>query len=152
MSLQFKVVHNITNCGVNLKKWGIRDSDLCLFCDENVSDTLVHALVDGKKSRELIEDVFDLLNTNYLLDNITQKEYLFGVNDPACNLLCLTINSYLYRKRMLNDGFSVRELLNDIYKRIITDKHTLSDGQFHTKWGEHELLLELSLQYYNSLH
>ena len=152
MSLQFKVVHNITNCGVNLKKWGIRDSDLCLFCDENVSDTLVHALVDCKKSRELIEDVFDLLNTNYLLDNITQEEYLFGVNDPACNLLCLTIKSYLYRKRMLNDGFSVRELLNDIYKRVITDKHTLSDGQFHTKWGEHELLLELSLQYYNSLH
>ena len=51
----------------------------------------MHALVDCKKSKDLIKDVFDLLNINNLLDNITQQEYLFGVNDPACNLLCLTI-------------------------------------------------------------
>ena len=41
LSMQFKRVHNMINCGFNLKKWGIRDSKGWQVCNENIRDTIV---------------------------------------------------------------------------------------------------------------
>ena len=42
--MQFKIIHDITNCVAGLCKWNISDSDRCKYC--NVQDTLIHALTE----------------------------------------------------------------------------------------------------------
>ena len=35
LAFQFKIVHNIVNCASNLKKLGIRESNLCIYCKKS---------------------------------------------------------------------------------------------------------------------
>ena len=44
LAVQFKIIHNITNCKSNLFKWRISENDTCDFCTSNQRDDLIHAL------------------------------------------------------------------------------------------------------------
>ena len=64
LAFQFQIVHNIVNCASNLKKWGIRESEMCIYCKKknlNIDDTLVHAFIECQAIQNWLQSVYAAL-------------------------------------------------------------------------------------------
>ena len=78
MVCQFRIVQNIVNCALNLKKW--ENSNVCIYCNKRNIDieyTLVHALVDWQTIQQWVQ------YTNVAIDspslqNVSRDDFLFG--------------------------------------------------------------------------
>ena len=67
IAFQFKIIHNIVNCASNLKKWGIRDSNVCTYGKRrniDIDDNLVHALVDCQTT-QWFQSINTAINSRY---------------------------------------------------------------------------------------
>ena len=153
ISFQFKVIHNIINCGANLVKWKLKESSLCKYCENSNTDnidTIPHALVDCPKTKEWLLCIFTTLNSNSLR-NLTKEEILFGVDDRADNLLCIVIKKYICDIRGNDGNFCIQVLMRNVYMRIIAEKNSLNEKQFNSKWMKYKELVTRSCEFYDIL-
>ena len=60
LAIQFKIIHDITNCVVNLCKWKISDSDRCEYC--SIQDTMIHAFTECPSTLQGIREVLDIID------------------------------------------------------------------------------------------
>ena len=148
LAIQFKIVHNITNCGSNLVKWKIKCDKMCEFCDDNVTDTLMHSLFECKTTKSWLRSIVLLLNSDPIsTENVTPDLYLFGSIDGAFNLIFMIIKKYILLARCKIINFSPNLILKEIYKRIIHEKLHTKIAKFHKKWSLYPNLMTGSEQY-----
>lgn len=148
ISFQFKIIHNIVNNGTNLHKWGIRNTPNCIICKKDISDSLIHALVQCEITCVWLDNIFEVIDQNNNLRNISREEFIFGVDDCATNLIYLIIKKHISDLRGYQKPFNAEILLRELYKRIIADKNSLTDMSFSVKWAQYTWLVTKSLQYY----
>ena len=77
----------------------------------------------------------DLLRTCMLIYSVDIQHFIFGVEDPALNLIFLLIKRYIIYVRSYKYLFVPQVVVNQILKRICTDKGNLSDIMFCSKWN-----------------
>ena len=88
LAIQFKIIHDITNCVVNLCKWNISDSDKCECC--NAQDTMIHALTECPFTLQGVTDVFNIIDPDRkITEEMTDFDFIFGVQNSALNLIIL---------------------------------------------------------------
>ena len=136
LSFHLKVIHRIINVGVNLKKWGIKDSNLCRYCPE--SDSVLHALFYCPKTQEWLGKLFNVINI--ASSSITLETVVFGSHDLALNLILLIAKRYVLHIRNNNFLFNIDVLLKDIHMRVQVDKKCTCEDLFTRKWGKYIML------------
>ena len=107
----------VTN--IQLKHWGILDTDLCTFCKEE-RESVVHLFVKCKITRDI------WLQIEPWLENLSKEKINFGVDtvisnrlidNPGnvVNFICLIFKQYLYQKRCLKQTPNFNEFVNKVY-------------------------------------
>ena len=135
LSLQFKIIHNITNCGANLAKWGIKENKLCNYCRTPEIDTVTHALVECPTTDMWLNSTLqyiDPLKTIFV--NTTLQDFIFGVDNTAINAIFLIMKKYVCYVRGYKKHFSNKSLVQQILRRIAVDYKLLSPIKFSKKW------------------
>ena len=89
----FKLLHGILPCNVNLKRWHLKDSDTCDTC--NLPQSIKHLLFDCNYVQPLWIKINDIFNTN-----VTYK-LLLGINQSFELNNVLTLVSFLIYKDWL---------------------------------------------------
>ena len=96
LNFNFKLIHRILNNTYNLNKWSIKDSLNCELYSESYIDDTSHALVDCFWSYNKMDAILADIDPNRIFfGGINWKSWLFGVNDPAINVLLLIIKRHL---------------------------------------------------------
>ena len=108
MAFQFELIHNIVNCRSNLRKWTISDSDTCEFCLHDIPDNIVHALFQCEYSTKFLTDIFSLIDPrNDYVNTIQIADFLFGVDDPALNVIFFYFKEIYYECANLKKYFFI---------------------------------------------
>ena len=137
-----------TNYNSNLYKWKIRDTDICEFCKSSEKDTIIHALCRCSVTKTFLTDVFDLIDPcKVFAHKIETEDFVFGVHDSALNLMFMLAKKAIIRTRTYKQFNSPQSLYRNILRRVISDKATLSEIQFHLKWQHYYHLIYQSEQY-----
>ena len=122
-SFQYKVINRILNCNERLKKWNIKDSEKCDYCD-NV-DTIEHHLHTCEESQKIWCHL-----QKWLLDNLgtslpfTVCEVMFGLTTMSSvefniiNFLILLTKWYINRTKSQNQKLYFIDLLSVIREKI----------------------------------
>ena len=147
LAIQFKIVHYITNCGENLKKWNIAEENVCKFCQTNEIDTVVHALYGCELTWKYIMETFQLIDRTNTADSLlTAEAFIFGVEDPALNLILLLMKKCILNGRTFHNGYiSPYLFLSEICKRIKVDHQNMLQERFNERWSRFQNLVERSL-------
>ena len=121
---------NAITTNIHLKRYKIREKDLCTFCDME-KETLIHLFFKCKHVKGIWEWIAKSMETN-----IQYQHVMFSnVNsDPRCvkNCVILIAKHYVYRARCLNERLSIVACQNyiikyhDIEKVIAQSKGKLS--------------------------
>ena len=149
LALQFKIIHNITNCRENLKRWNLSNDEICEFCDLKINDNLKHSLFECEFSKIIINEVFQLLSfQKERLSQIQCEEFIFGVEDSALNLVFLIIKKRLIEARTYKRKVSINSIENEILKRIYVDRMKMNICKFRRKWDNFPELVNQSCNYF----
>ena len=151
LAVQFKIIHNIVNCKSNLHKWNISEDVTCEFCETRETDYILHALYKCEHTKLCLRDIFrklDPLSTG--VGNMQVENFLFGVEDPAQNPIILLIKKYILNVRTYNLIFSINNIMNQIYKKIILESKTMSWERFSNKWQGFQNLIEQAQNYWDT--
>ena len=71
-SMQFLIIHQITNGRYNLNQWKITSNDKCQFCNSYMADNVTLALGECEPSRQIISNIFKELDPERnILHNIS---------------------------------------------------------------------------------
>ena len=100
----FKVLHGILPCGVSLKKWKIRNTNICDICDEE--QTIAHLLFECEYLSGLWERVSQAIDYDIVCDSI-----MCGTFDGNCqsNNIVITLVSFLIYKDWLCILWTIRK-------------------------------------------
>ena len=134
IAFHFKMIHNILPSGENLKKWGIKTSDVCPKCGE--CETIVHLLFKCHDTKEILKSIIDIIKLPPFNDEIqNQNNYLFGTQNQQINYLLLFIKNYIYELRKNEKLFDKTHFKKEIALRILSDETVLPEHKFTMKWG-----------------
>ena len=100
LTFNYKLINRLINNKANLFKWNIGTDPNCTFCDRNLIDDTYHSFMQCdwtyNKIKQILDDL-DPLRTWAKL--INHKTWIFGVHDPAINLIILIMKYYLSQTR-----------------------------------------------------
>ena len=130
IALQFKIIHNILNTGENLKKWGIQEHETCCMCDTNTTDSIVHALANCQWTVNSIRILSKSIKCLDKIKQVDKTSFLFGVDDQSLNNIILVIKLMLHRFRQKKAPIQEDVFKKELYKRIISDKHVVTQKNF----------------------
>ena len=139
------------NNNSNLFKWGINESDVCEYCDEDYIDNSVHALASCDWSRQKTLDISTDLGLKDIFRQITKTEFIFGTEDICINNIILIIKYLLHTSRQCNTQISPIIVRNEIYNRIASDLKTMKSHKFKEKWKNFNVLVRQTKQYMEDL-
>ena len=114
-SFQFRLLHRAIITNVHLNRWGLRETDLCSFC-ELTCESYKHLFFECNHVRRLwysAELFKDKSNTMLSYKNIVLNQVHQRVNHVD-NFICLLTKQYIYRQRCLKKDLSSFELRNHI--------------------------------------
>ena len=149
--MQFKIIHNITNCRENLKRWNLANDEICEFCDLKINDNLKHSLFEREFSKIIINEVFQQLS--FKKERILQiqcEEFIFGVEDSALNLVFVIKKKRLIEARTYKGKMSINSIENEILKRIYVDRMKMNTCKFRRKWDNFPELVNMSSDYFEN--
>jgi exonuclease III len=86
----FKMLHGILSCMANLKRWRIRDTDMCDVC--GITQTIKHLIFDCRYVQPLWAKINNTFNINVTFEKILGSDKLFAYNSV------LTLMSFLIYK------------------------------------------------------
>ena len=151
-SFQYRLLQRALVTNVELKKWGIVESDRCTFC-ELERETLKHLLFECKYVQSLWTQLVEFLQQNYCnqILNLSISTVIFNkmvdIKGHVVNFVCLIAKQYVYRKRCQKDIPSFVELkrmilsIQNVEKYIAVKNNKLSTHL--KKWGNP---VDLSIQ------
>ena len=108
----------------------------------------MHAFTECGRSLHFLNSIADIIPS----DSFTSlsKEFIFGVEDPAINLIALVIKQYICNVKRYNKMYSLNACLEERYKRIVAEFLSLNIAVFNKTWQCHVQLVANSLEYYDS--
>ena len=139
--LQFRINHHILTTNTFLFKIGLKDNNLCSFCNTH-EETIYHVLWECPKVQELFNAFCYYCQTRGFIISRNSLEFIFGLNPnhtaSETYYIFLICKSYTYRKRCLNEKLSIQGLLIDIKTHISTLKYIATKNCeldiFNNKW------------------
>ena len=141
-SFQYRLLHRALVLNIHMVHWGICDSDLCTFCEEE-RETIRHLFYDCK----IIADIWNKLKKwisvrfktaivlsyeNVIANNIVE-------NNPkhVINMICLTVKQYIYRRRAKEKTIDFNSVKMHIWNCENVEKYMKNDtlSKHNLKWG-----------------
>ena len=111
----FKVLHQILPCNVNLFRWKKKMSDLCDIC--NIPETIEHELYYCNKVRNIWQDLNTILDIDINIENI-----VLGLNiDKASNFALSLIAFYVYKDWLLKSLKNENQNKTLVFESILPD-------------------------------
>lgn len=103
-SFQFKILHRIFPCGQYLYTVKIREHDLCIRCNDNLTDTIEHYFYTCSTLKGLWQSIFDLIfNIFHVRIKLSLYDIIFGIKNLAgdcilnvINFIILVAKSFIY--------------------------------------------------------
>ena len=93
--VNYKIIHNILPCGVNLLKWKKKDNDKCEICGNK--ETIEHLIFECPYASTLWSKLQDTFNIKLELQNI-----LFGIAMQPYMTMITSLLAYLIYKEWVN--------------------------------------------------
>ena len=106
IAFQHKVIHNYVAHNVNMKKWSMKDSENCRYCNEK--ETLLHMLANCPETVKIQKRILRVLRTNC----ITVNEFTFGSNDKAETLIFLVAKLLLWSTRFHGSDLNIYKIIS----------------------------------------
>ena len=103
-SFQYRLLQRGIVTNIQLKKWGMRDTDLCSFCGEE-KETLLHLFCTCSQVRQLWSNVYEYIQERFgvNIQDCEPKDIILNGLIPrskdVINFLCLVTKQYIYRQR-----------------------------------------------------
>ena len=94
----FKVLHEILHCGVNLKKWKISNTNICDVCDEE--QTIAHLLFECEYLSGLWARVSEALDYDIVCDSVICGT--FDGNFQSNNIVITLVSFLIYKDWLLH--------------------------------------------------
>ena len=149
LAVQFKIIHNIINCKTNLYKWKISEDDICEFCKTSEKDNIIHALCKCDHTKQFLTEVFKKIDPfSTCFGEMEIQSFLFGVEDPAQNVIILVLKKYILNVRTYKLHFSINNIMRQIFRRIILDSKMMNLDRFIKKWQCFQDLIEQAQNYW----
>ena len=63
LAFKLNVLHNIMSCKIYLKR-GIEESDKCQFCEQNLSNDIIHSLTECNFTASSLFEIFSIIDPN----------------------------------------------------------------------------------------
>ena len=113
-SFQYRMLHRSTITNIQLKKWGITDSDKCNFCKEE-KETVLHTFVFCPEVAKL------WIEMERYMYNYSNRDITFDIEAVICNkfisqpvwhiknLICLITKQYIYKQKCANVKLSHKQ-------------------------------------------
>ena len=143
-SFQYRLLHNSLVFNAHLYRWGLRDNNLCSFC-EREKETMIHCLVKCNLVQDLWCRVEHFVN-NYSKDNATFDPTGILFNQVVRrkpkhikNFVVLVTKQYIYKQKCLNLPLNFTDLKHCVWslqnkERYIAVKNNHLD-KYLLKWG-----------------
>ena len=135
----------------NLKKWGLQEHETCCMCDSNITDSIVHALTNCQWTVHAIKTLSKSIKCLDKIKQVDKTSFLFGVDDQSLNNIILVIKLMLHRFRQKKAQIQEDVFKKELYKRIISDKHAITQNKFERKWSKYAELVAEAEIYYKSI-
>ena len=149
LAIQFKILHNITNCKSNLHKWKISENDICEFCESNKRDDIIHAFCECEHTKQFLSNAFQWIDPQERFSRQMEVEnVLFGVDDSALNVIILLLKKYILNARTYKLKLTMAYISQQIFRRIVLDKKTMRLEHFTKKWQNFQNLVEQAQNYW----
>ena len=145
-SLQIKILHRIFPCGSYLSKIGKKESELCLFCNDDKEDDIFHYFHNCKHVQIIWQSLSNLLYDIYQVRlNLSVYHTVFGIvnlNDDIIldiyNCVILLTKRYIYECKKEENTISFIILCAEIKHyidvlKIVMCKNNKSN-EFNRKW------------------
>ena len=117
-SFQYRILQRGLVTNIQLKKWKIKDSDQCYFCQE-YKESIVHLLYECKhvqgiwlKLEKYVKEKFGL-GIKLSAKNVIKNE-IVHVKGHVINFMCLITKQYIYRVRCMQQQLNFPILQNSI--------------------------------------
>ena len=143
----YKILYKILPCGVNLKKWKKKDSDICDIC--NKTETIQHLIYECQYAKFLWSKIEKALNTNIsLLDIVFGKK-----SQPDMNMFISLVVYLIYKEWITYSmNFDKRPTslnMNKYTQELITYKKIYNASQTLMKYTKH---IEITIEYLSSIY
>ena len=156
-TLQFKLLHRLTNVNSYLSKCSIIQDSTCNFCFQ--TDTIDHAFCSCPFNREFLKKCTEWLdNITNISFPISQKEFLLGIlNDNDDEYITLYNRFYIYVKAFIWESrknkvspylHNFLRFLKDkimLEKVIIDNKFKCSKSTLSSRWLDVLLYLNIDV-------
>ena len=136
IAFQYKLINNILANNKNLKRWGIRDSDKCNYCDS--IDDIPHMYTECATSNLVIREVY----RKFQIENFESKSFLFTTKSPLLDLINLIIKWNLWKARFYFTDLAPQQIVSEIMFQARVDKEKLSTESFSRKWQRFLFIIE----------
>ena len=145
--LQYRINQHILTTKKILFKIGLKDDNLCSFCN-NSEETIIHILWECPKVQELLDN-FSILckikNIEFPKESCTFILGSLSPNSRELNTILLCIKSFIYRSKCCNETLTLQGLLGDIKILLSTLKYNATKNnqlnEFETLWKNWLLLM-----------
>ena len=110
---------------------------------------MCHALCQCEYSTKFLTDIFSLIDPlNDYANTIQITDFLFGVDDPALNVVFLILKKYIMNVRTYKNTFSLSNAMNQIYRRIMLENKVLKSELFSCKWQRYQHIVNQAQIYW----
>ena len=142
-SFQYRLLNRGLVTNIHLKKWKIKDTDMCTFCNEE-PETYCHLFIMCKK----IQSIW--IKTESFMMEFDSEEIEFGkdavildkvVNktNSVKNMICLMLKYYIYKQRCMLKEPRFEEFKQSVWRhRTIEQYIAVKNSKIHKhikKWG-----------------
>ena len=126
-SFQYRLLHRAVSTNIQLKHWGIKESDDCTFC-ETSRETIRHMMYECSMTKCIWNKLITICEDMQLpTPEINYKAIILNAvnSNPAnpTNLLCLVAKQYIYRQRCSNAKISTAEFTSLCYRARSVEKY-----------------------------
>ena len=110
-SFQYRLLQRGLVTNIQLMKWKIKPSDLCSLCG-NEPETIPHLLWECMQVKDLWQQIFKLLKTEYGQENLVVNTKAIMLNEitskkgSIANLICLLAKHYIYSQKCLGKSIT----------------------------------------------
>ena len=104
-------------CNVDLKKWGLCDSELCSFCQKDL-EKVSHLFFFCEHVKPLWKWLENLCTENGICITMNLTNVIFSHlhedDEHIVNFVCTFIKQFVYKTRCLNDNIALNRLIGEL--------------------------------------
>ena len=140
-SFQFRMLRRAISTNIQLRYWGIKESDSCSFCSL-ARETIRHLFVECCYVKNLWAEVIKFIKREFDHD-IVMPNFEQVIFNQLCtsktlqvvNFICLVIKQYIYKQRCLKKSLNMHELIRYIFSFKNAEKFYAIKNNMFSKYA-----------------